>query len=148
MLSAKRQKISDCIVGFIARLQAAIIHIECCVISLPTRTEGRRATFNHYGSTGKFCLNVVQRYIVKYFFFEPICATCMFRSYASLCHSVCDEAWTPEDNSYCCVPGKWGLRQKPPPKPTHWFTHQKGVHQYRYFLSSMRTPILLLCAHA
>ena len=30
----------------------------------------------------------------------------------------------------------------------HRFTHQKGVHQYRYFLSSMRTPILLLSAHA
>ncbi len=30
----------------------------------------------------------------------------------------------------------------------HWFTHQKSVHQYRYFLSSMCTPILLLTAHA
>ena len=30
----------------------------------------------------------------------------------------------------------------------HRFTHHKGVHQYRYFPSSMRSPILLLFAHA
>ncbi len=30
----------------------------------------------------------------------------------------------------------------------HSFTHQKGVHQYRYFLSNMRTPNPIVPPHA
>lgn len=38
---------------FVTRLQVAIVHTECCVLSLPSRTKGGCTALYYYRPTGK-----------------------------------------------------------------------------------------------